>query len=122
MALVNQQAALSVRVSVGFANPTLYALAASSEYEMLFHDITSGCSVANASGTQYCPAPGYDLVTGLGSPTAKLIDALLPLPIVHPHLGGLGGPDPTIILVGVGGMTEVLPGIASGGPIIYHED
>ncbi len=122
IALVNQQASLSLRATVGFANPTLYALAASSEYHTLFHDITSGCSIANASGTQYCSGPGYDLVTGLGSPTLSLIGALLSLPIVHPHLGGLGGPDPTIILVGVGGRTEVFPGIGGGGPIIYHED
>jgi hypothetical protein len=69
---------------------------------------------------QYLTAEQVGDASGVGP--SKLIDALLPLPIVHPHLGGLGGPDPTIILVGVGGMTEVLPGIASGGPISYHED
>ena len=37
-----------------------------------------GLRKGSTDGTQYCAGPGYDLVTGLGSPTAALIDALLP--------------------------------------------
>ena len=116
MALVNQRA----KHSVGFANPTLYALAASSEYEAVFHDIVSGCSIPNADGMQYCAGPGYDLVTGLGSPTANLLEVLAPFPILH--LGGRGplGP-PTVIVVGPGGVIEVERGIGVGGPIYVRE-
>jgi subtilase family serine protease len=76
MALVNQQAGPSYP-SVGFANPALYALAIVPG-GALFHDVVSGCANAGTDGTQYCAGPGYDLVTGLGSPTAALLDALLP--------------------------------------------
>jgi kumamolisin len=47
---------------VGFFNPLLYALADSSPSHPAFHDITIG-------GNDFYPAgPGYDMVTGLGSP------------------------------------------------------
>ena len=41
-ALMNQQAAANGLPPVGFLNPALYALAASTNYTNLFHDITSG--------------------------------------------------------------------------------
>jgi uncharacterized protein (DUF2141 family) len=37
-----------------------------------FHDITSGASTGSGS-TKYSPGPGYDLVTGRGSPIANLV-------------------------------------------------
>jgi hypothetical protein len=46
--------------------PTLYQLAASN-----YHDITSGSNGGYAAG------PGYDMVTGLGSPVANLLVPLL---------------------------------------------
>ncbi len=59
----------------GLVNPTLYALAATSKYATVFHDITSGgnqctagtthCSTAGAAN--YAAATGYDEASGLGS-------------------------------------------------------
>ena len=68
LALANQQAAANKLSPVGFINPTIYA----STYAADFHDITSGTSGS------YSAVVGYDLVTGWGSPTAKLISALAP--------------------------------------------
>jgi hypothetical protein len=82
MALVNQQAAGSGDPSVGFLNPALYALGESSGYSLDFHDITIGNNDARSSccgWPYYSAVPGYDLVTGWGSPAGQsLIDALAP--------------------------------------------
>jgi hypothetical protein len=82
MALVNQAAAAQSQPSVGFANPALYAIAASSNYATAFHDISSGC---NPNGAKtYCAGTGYDLVTGLGSPQCGLINVLAHMPPAPP--------------------------------------
>jgi subtilase family serine protease len=62
---------------VGNANPTIYALANSSYYSSVFHDITSGTNASPCTtGTVNCPGGGsigynagvgYDLATGWGS-------------------------------------------------------
>jgi hypothetical protein len=77
MALVNQQANGS---PVGFLNPSAYALALSGNYGADFHDITTGNNFNTYSPSLYSAVPGYDLVTGLGSPNGQsLIDALAPV-------------------------------------------
>jgi kumamolisin len=71
IALVNQQAAAAGQPRVGFLNPTLYALLRQDSDKDILHDETGG-----KSGL-YIALPGYDLVTGLGSPAGQaLIDAL----------------------------------------------
>ena len=70
IALVNQQAAISKRRTVGFLNTRIYRLAAGSGYDTDFHDITQGSNGA------YSAVVGFDDVTGLGSPQAALITAL----------------------------------------------
>ena len=71
MALVNEQAALNGKPPLGFLNPALYAIAASNVYGAAFHDITSG------SNSGFSAVPGYDLVTGWGTPAGQtLIDQL----------------------------------------------
>ncbi len=71
IALVNQQAAAAGQPRVGFLNPTLYTLLRQKSYKDILHDETGG-----KSGL-YIALPGYDLVTGLGSPAGQaLIDAL----------------------------------------------
>ncbi|MES1213311.1 MAG: dockerin type I domain-containing protein [Singulisphaera sp.] len=50
---------------------SLYSIYGSGNYQYAFHDITSG---GNAS---YSAGPGYDLVTGLGTPRAEVLAALL---------------------------------------------
>ncbi len=65
---------------LGFINPALYKLAQSSAYVKDFHDITVGNNTVDANGVTvpgYSAAPGWDAVTGLGSPNAeKLLSGL----------------------------------------------
>jgi len=76
LALVNQQTGGS---SIGFLNPSIYALAQGSNYANDFHDITTGNNFNPASPNAYSAVAGYDLVTGLGSPNGQnLINALAP--------------------------------------------
>ena len=73
IALANQQAASNGSALVGFINPAIYTeiYANGTEYANDFHDITSG---GNSKGSTV----GYDLSTGLGSPTGQsLIDDLV---------------------------------------------
>ncbi len=71
MALVNQQAAASSLPPVGFLNPAIYSLGPN------FHDITTGNNFSPASPTKFPAVVGYDLCTGLGTPSNALIGALL---------------------------------------------
>jgi xanthomonalisin len=77
LALVNQQSVANGKGTVGFVNPALYNLGTSAR-STVFHDITSGGNppvVGDGSG--FNAVPGYDLVTGWGSPAgAALIDQL----------------------------------------------
>jgi subtilase family serine protease len=64
---------------VGFADPTLYSLAGTSQ-STYFNDVTTGNNdftpSSNTSG-MYAAAPGYDMATGLGTPkAAALVPAL----------------------------------------------
>ncbi len=78
LALANQQA--NGR-PIGFLNPTIYALAQGSNYGNDFHDITVGDNFSADSPGLFSAVPGYDLVTGLGSPNAQsLITALAGTP------------------------------------------
>ena len=72
IALVNQKLASEGKATIGFINPTIYAQNITSSYGTDFHDITSG-----KSGS-YSAVTGYDLVTGWGSPTPALVNALAP--------------------------------------------
>jgi subtilase family serine protease len=65
---------------LGFVNPALYRLAASPEGRRAFHDITQGNNTAKFpphTFTGYRAAPGWDPVTGLGSPDAQWLIPLL---------------------------------------------
>ena len=66
---------------LGFIDPALYKLAKSNSYVQDFHDITVGSNTANVNGVTvpgYSAAPGWDAVTGLGSPDAeKLLPGLI---------------------------------------------
>ena len=65
--------ALQVRGGGSFGNidPLIYELGASSSYSTIFHDITSG------SNNGYSAGPGWDPVTGWGSPIANTLAAAL---------------------------------------------
>ncbi len=63
---------------VGFINPTIYPIGLSSSYSTDFHEITSGSN-------GYPTEPGYNLVTGWGSPNGiGLIDYTWPSPPTGP--------------------------------------
>jgi uncharacterized repeat protein (TIGR01451 family) len=94
MALVNEQGSQNGHPAIGFANPTLYSLANPPFYDLLFHDITLGNNTNAAGGPVDYPATqGYDLATGLGTPTAALINALAPTegPVLRPIKTVLSG-------------------------------
>ena len=81
MAIANQMAGHPL----GFINPTLYKLAASSAYTQDFHDITIGNNSVNRHSVQvqgYPAVTGWDPVTGLGTP---VLDKLLPDLIASMH-------------------------------------
>jgi uncharacterized repeat protein (TIGR01451 family) len=77
-ALVNQQAAINGRSSIGFLNPALYSIAANgASYANCFHDTTTGNNTWSSSPNQFNAFAGYDLCTGLGTPRGTpLITAL----------------------------------------------
>jgi hypothetical protein len=105
LALVNEQAT-ATRGPIGFANPTLYFLASTTaSYGLNFHDISDGTNnnffddgqltetfdfsqfggaqVFATVGTDEMPGlyhavPGYDLATGIGTPTCSLLTTLPP--------------------------------------------
>ncbi len=77
-ALANQQATQTGNASVGFINPTVYALGTSASYTQGFHDITKGDNTWSKSTTQFYAVSGYDLCTGWGTPAGQaLLDALV---------------------------------------------
>jgi subtilase family serine protease len=70
LALVNQQSLANGNKVLGFINPSLYSIGASSSYNADFHDVTSGSNGFSAT-------TGYDLATGWGSPNGSgLLNAL----------------------------------------------
>jgi subtilase family serine protease len=76
IALADQQAGHPL----GFVNPALYAIARSPAYHQAFHDVITGDnSVLWPTGvfTGYNAGPGWDPVTGLGSPDAQYLVPLL---------------------------------------------
>ncbi|HEY4358403.1 MAG TPA: FG-GAP-like repeat-containing protein [Acidobacteriaceae bacterium] len=80
MALVNQQAVEAGTApagGVGFINPQLYLIAQGAHAANDLHDIVSGNNHTGSQQVWFSTAPGYDLVTGWGSPTGQsLIDDL----------------------------------------------
>ena len=84
LAMVNEKAVASKLPTVGWINPSIYRIGRSANYDLFFNDCTVGNNITAAGATAssgkgggfYC-APGYDLVTGWGSPAPLLMDALL---------------------------------------------
>jgi subtilase family serine protease len=65
---------------LGFINPVIYRIARSPAYHRAFHDITSGnntVTYSNVTVAGYQAAPGWDPVTGWGSPNAQVLVPLL---------------------------------------------
>ncbi len=96
-ALINDYLQSQNKSKLGFANPTLYALANSQQPYPPFHDITSGTNL-------YYPATaGYDEASGLGSPdiyniardVAGGVTSPPPTPTPNPSPTGTATPSPT---------------------------
>jgi subtilase family serine protease len=77
MALADQDA----HHDLGFVNPAIYRIAGSSSYHKAFHDITTGNNILlmpyPARTTGYRAGPGWDPVTGWGTPDAQVLVPLL---------------------------------------------
>jgi subtilase family serine protease len=70
------------RHDLSFVNPALYRIARSHLYGQAFHDVTTGNNTVVWNGvtyTGYQAGPGWDPVTGLGSPNAAVLVPLLAL-------------------------------------------
>jgi hypothetical protein len=74
---------------VGFASPALYSLFGAGGN---FHDITTGSTAFNST-PGYPATTGYDLATGLGSPTGQLVSALASLTGGSPWIGPQNTPE-----------------------------
>ena len=75
IALANQYAGRNL----GFVNPAIYRIGRSASYHQAFHDVSTGNDTMTISGQTiagYSASPGWDPVTGWGSPDAQ---ALIPL-------------------------------------------
>ena len=72
MALADQYA----HHDLGFINPAIYSIARSSSYHKAFHDITTDNDQPSALNG-YPAAPGWDPVTGWGTPNAQVLIPLL---------------------------------------------
>jgi subtilase family serine protease len=76
IALADQQA----RDPLGFVNPAIYRIARGPIYHKAFHDITTGNNTVGLNGvtiTGYQAGPGWDPVTGWGTPDAQVLVPLL---------------------------------------------
>ncbi len=65
---------------LGFVNPAIYRIARGPRYHEAFHDITTGSNTVSVDGTTvtgYQAGPGWDPVTGWGTPDAQVLIPLL---------------------------------------------
>jgi kumamolisin len=107
LALVNQQSVASNGTTLGFINPALYNLGAGSDYDTDFHDITSGSN-------GYSATTAYDLVTGWGSPTASLINALLGSNSTQPGFSLSASPGSVSVAQGGQGSSTITSTVTGG--------
>lgn len=65
---------------LGFVNPAIYRIGHSASYHQAFHDVTTGTNTVQFPAktiTGYQAVPGWDPVTGWGSPNAQVLVPLL---------------------------------------------
>jgi hypothetical protein len=122
MALVNQQAAAQGKPPLGFIDQAIYSIGQSAGYGDDFHDIFSGNNDYDGQTVWYSAVPGYDLVTGWGSPNGQsLIDALAGGYTVSASPSSLtvtqgGSGTTTLTVTDEGGFTGSVNLAASGLP------
>jgi subtilase family serine protease len=108
IALVNQQLANNGSSPIGFINPTIYSQNVTSSYPSDFHDISSGTSGS------FSAVPGYDLVTGWGSPNSGLISALAGSATQTPAFTLSGSPAAVSVAAGSNGASTITTAISGG--------
>jgi subtilase family serine protease len=77
---------------LGFINPALYAIARGPDYHQAFHDVTQGSSAVTIPPVTFSgfkAGPGWDPVTGWGSPDAQVL-----VPLLAGHPDGQSWPVP----------------------------
>jgi len=65
---------------LGFINPAIYEIGRSAQYHRAFHDVTKGnntVQVGSVTVKGFAAGPGWDPVTGWGSPNAQVLIPLL---------------------------------------------
>jgi subtilase family serine protease len=65
---------------LGFINPAIYEIGRSARYHRAFHDVTKGdntVQVGSVAVKGFAAGPGWDPVTGWGSPNARVLIPLL---------------------------------------------
>jgi len=111
LALANQQ---TNGPSIGFLNPTLYSLGQTTNYDLDLHDITSGDNFNGGSPTLFSDVPGYDLVTGWGSPDGQnLLDAIGP-EFTGPNFSLVPAPSELDVTQGSSGTTTITVSPSNG--------
>jgi kumamolisin len=108
LALVNQQAAANGAPPVGFINPTIYARNVTSSYASDFHDVVSGTSGS------FSATPGYDLVTGWGSPNGSGLIAALTTTTNAPGFSLSASSPAEILTLGKTSSVVVTVGVSAG--------
>jgi kumamolisin len=108
IALVNQQLAKNGSSPIGFINPTIYSQNLTSSYNSNFHDISSGTSGS------FSAVPGYDLVTGWGSPNSGLISALTGSATQTPAFTLSGSPAAVSVPAGSNGASTITTAVSGG--------
>ena len=116
IALVNQQSAAAGLAPIGYMNPILYQIGASTNYSLSFHDITVGNnSLSNNASQPYQARTGYDLCTGWGSPRGTALINLLSPP-VPPNIQGSSS---SITWVLTGGTAQFSVAVTGTSPFAY---
>ncbi len=107
LALVNQQAVANGNHTVGFINPSLYAIGLSSNYGADFHDVTSGSNGFSAT-------TGYDLATGWGSPNGSGLIAALAGSSSGPGFSLSASPTSVSVAQGHSGTSTITSTVTGG--------
>lgn len=108
LALANEQAVQNGQSTLGFINPAVYTIGGGSNYHTDFHDITSGNNGFGAT-------PGFDLVTGWGSPNgAALINDLVGSGTGNPDFTISANPNTLTIARGSSGQSTITTTISGG--------
>jgi len=75
VSLLNEQRWMKGKNSLGYLNPLLYSIAAANS--SAFFDVTVGNNQYSCCKVGFPCAPGWDPVTGLGTPNFAVLQALV---------------------------------------------